>query len=86
MNLHSKKLQSLIDNSKHFLENLSSLKDYITEDINSFECYLKTINIDKSVLYAIYADDGFIPTTELSSTQPIEGYARKEFLLWSPVD
>ncbi|EEZ95943.1 hypothetical protein [Legionella longbeachae] len=84
MNFHSKKLQSLVDNSKHFLENLTSLKDYISEDINSLESYLKTLSLDKNVLYTIYSDDGFIPTTEITSQRPIEGYTRKELLLWCP--
>lgn len=84
MNFHSKNLQSLVNSSMHLLENLSSLKDYISEDINSLESYLKTLNVDKNVLYTIYSDDGFIPTTEITSQRPIEGYTTKELLLWCP--
>lgn len=84
MNFHSKKLQSLFDNSKHFLDNLSSLKEYISEDINSLESYLKTIKLDKSVLHTINGDDGFTPTTELTSEKPVYGFTNKEILFWCP--
>lgn len=84
MNFHSKKLQSLFDNSKHFLDNLSSLKKYISEDINSLESYLKTIMLDKSVLYTINGGDGFTPTTELTSERPVYGFTNKEILFWCP--
>lgn len=84
MIFHSKKLQSLFDDSQHFLDNLSSLKEYISEDINSLESYLKTIKLDKSVLYTINGGDGFTPTTELTSERPVYGFTNKEILFWCP--
>ncbi|HAT8656818.1 hypothetical protein [Legionella pneumophila] len=84
MNFHSKKLQTLFDNSKHFLDNLSSLKEYIIEDINSLESYLKTIKLDKSVSHTINGGNGFTPTTELTSEKPVYGFTNREVLFWCP--
>lgn len=84
MNFHSKKLQCLFDNSRHFLDNLPSLKEFISEDIYSLESYLKTIRLDKSVLHTISDGDGFTPTTELTSERPVYGFTNKEVLFWCP--
>ncbi|HBD7396225.1 hypothetical protein [Legionella longbeachae] len=84
MIFHSKKLQSLFDDSKHFLDNLSSLKEDISEDINSLESYLKTIKLDKSVLHTINDDNRFAPTRELTSERPVYGFTNKEILFWCP--
>jgi len=76
MNFNSDLLQSYFETAKPILDNISKIKDAISEDIKLFEGYLKSINFPENFRYQIDCRNAF-------DEEECEYLGIEESLLWN---